>query len=101
MKIIGTIPAKFTDAGEIENTDYLDGSVVMLSRAEVVMIDRLQEACSGDVFNWRNAHGDFDDIEMSNIFRLVYEFANAKFAVNEFREAIDRLDDLLMKENEE
>jgi len=101
MKVIGKIPAKFTDAGEVENADYVDGSIVMLSHAEVITIKQLQDAYNGDTFNWRVARGEFDNIEMSDAFRLVSKFASAKFAINEFRETIDRLDEILMKEDKE
>jgi len=104
VKTIGEVTPVFADgSGHVEDTIYLGGSIVMLSRSEVKVLRMLQDACEGDTFNWSlmDNRNNPDNIEMSNTFRLVYEFSIAKFAINEFKGTVDRLDDILMKENEE
>jgi hypothetical protein len=59
----------------------------------------LQEASKGHNYHFKFPveHSKPNDIEMDNLFWLVLQFAEVKFAVNEFKSAIDKLDDILMK----
>lgn len=107
MKIIGNINhlSLFKDESEeIKDATYLNGCIVMLSESEIRLLKALQDAWDGEVFRFDYPYyssKDCEDIEMSNIFKAIRSFIDIKFSVNEFRVAIDRLDNILIKENDE
>jgi hypothetical protein len=100
MKIIGRMEPKFTgDTGHIEDPEYLSGSIVALTKKEVEVLRLLQDAWNGEVFEWFHASSP-DDKDMSDAFRAILNFVEIKFAINEFKEAINNLDNILIKGEE-
>ena len=99
MKVIGEVAAKLNEEGEAENKDYLGGSIVMLSQREMVILRQLQDAANGHKWHFVGIPASHitDDVEMDNLFWLVRQFIEAKFAINEFKGAIERLDGIMMK----
>ncbi len=99
MKTIGYIePAFTTDDGEITMLDpeYEGGTIVQLTQRETALLIKLQDAWDGGVFRWPPSDNEkLDEREMNSAFKAIQSFIEMKFAVNEFRNTIDRLDDLL------
>lgn len=96
MKVIGEVAAKFNKEGQVEDRDYLGGSIVMLNQREMSVLQQLQEAAEGYKWRFTGIPQSPDDIKMDDLFWLVRCFTETKFAINEFKGAIDRLDDILM-----
>lgn len=103
MKVIGSVATLDKDEnGEYRDTAYMGGSIVMLNEEETRYLGLLQAAWSGAAY--RNDIGIRNRLQsenMSDAFKAVHSFVDAKFAVNEFREMIDRLDNILLEKNEE
>lgn len=95
MKTIGFVDAAFTD-----DSIYANGSIVMLSRREVETLKMLSGVWDGKIFRWIPMGDDKIDTEMSDVFKAIRCFIEAKLAVNELRAAANRLDGFLMKETE-
>ena len=102
MKIIGNVDSSLfiNEIGEVEDATYLGGCIVMLSESEIRLLGALQDTWNNEIFRFDSPYPK-DDIEMSNMFKAIRSFIDIKFSVNEFRAAIDKLDDILIKENDE
>lgn len=99
MQIIGDITPKFDEEGNTTNVNYVGGCIIMLTSREASIFRDLQKAAKGEKwqFPFPDERTKPDDAEMDTLFWLVRQFAEAKFAINDFKEAINRLDDMLMK----
>jgi len=100
VKVIGKIHHQVDDQGYIaddrDSIEYLGGGIVLLSQQEMGALDMLQKACNGlesryPHFEW----GKPDNVMMDDLFMLVYRFTEAKFAINDFKFAIERLESVL------
>jgi hypothetical protein len=101
MKIIGNVQPEYNEGGEVINSSYIGGSIAMLSERETNLLALLQLAWDGDIFRFPPGRFNADERDMSDAFKAIRAFTEAKLAINEFRETINLLDDLLIKENEE
>jgi hypothetical protein len=101
MKIIGGIQPEYNESGEVVNGFYIGGAIAMLSEREARVLGLLQLAWDGDIFRFPPGRYEADDRDMNNAFKAIRAFVDAKFAINEFKDAINLLDDLLIKEDEE
>lgn len=102
MRIIGRIELKFNhEAQTVENGLYADGYIVELTSYEISVLKYLQDACEGlswkatDMYNDYAARHKPEDIDMSEAFGLIRVFAETKFAVNDFRKMVDKLEDTI------
>lgn len=99
MKVIGDVTPKFDEEGNTVNVNYVGGCIIMLTSREASIFRDLQKAAKSE--KWRFPFPDErtkpDDIKMDTLFWLVRQFTEAKFAINEFKGTIERLDDILMK----
>ncbi len=98
MRVIGTVePEKSHQLAEIsQDGEYLGGSVVLLSPYEMKAIKMLQDACKGlkddyHLMEW----GKPENAMIDDLFMLVYRFAETKFAINDFKDKIERLENVL------
>jgi hypothetical protein len=98
MKSIGYI-----ESGGNTEQKYIGGSIVMLTQREMALLLMLQDAWDGAVFRWPPAKNEklSDDNEMSDIFKAIHCFIEAKLAINEFKKTIDDLNDLIMENKNE
>ncbi len=92
MIVIGTIePNEYQTNGE-----YLGGGMVLLSPYEMRAIKMLQNACEGLRDDYHHIEwGKPKDAMVDDLFMLVYRFAEAKFAVNDFKNKIEGLENVL------
>ncbi len=101
MKVIGRVEPTQNELLEIEKENsYRGGNIVILSRHEMGALKMLQEACDGlgsDLF--RTGKGKVNNTMMDNLFMLVYRFAEAKFAINDFKLALEGLESILEDKN--
>lgn len=103
MKVIGRIEPSFikdTDGFDIVgNAEYVDGYVVQLTRVEAHIVRMLQESLDGYTYsNFASSGGGLGkpkDGGLSHAFALVWEFANTRFAVNEFKDMVSRLEETM------
>ncbi len=101
MKVIGTVdPTENQLAGSFEKEDqggkYLGGGIVLLSTYEMKAVKMLQEACEGLRSDYLSMKwGKPKDAEIDDLFMLVYRFAEAKFAINDFKGRIKELENAL------
>ena len=98
MKVIGKVDyiRKDEETGVSYGDEYLEGGIVLLSRHEMGALDMLQKACNGlenqyPHFEW----GKPDNVMIDDLFMLVYRFAEARFAINDFKDTIERLESIL------
>ena len=94
MKVLGRIEPSFNDEGIYDDPDYLGGVIVSLTEKEMRILSLLQESCEGYTFRYKNV-GLPEDKFMSDVFMAIQAFTEAKFQINEFREMIDRIDDMI------
>jgi hypothetical protein len=95
MKIIGSVIPEIIEPGELANAEYAGGVIVMLTEREAAILASLQIVWDGDIFKFPNRPRDIEEREMSNAFCAVRSFVEAKFAINEFRNSINNLDDMI------
>jgi hypothetical protein len=93
MKTIGSVQPEYNERGEITNHFYIGGSIVILSEREARHLALLQVAWDDDVFRFPPG--------THKAFRAIRVFTEAKFAINEFRDTLALLNNLLIKEGEE
>jgi hypothetical protein len=101
MKTIGSVQPEYNERGEITNHFYIGGSIVILSEREARHLALLQVAWDDDVFRFPPGTFDVDERDMHKAFRAIRVFTEAKFAINEFRDTLALLNNLLIKEGEE
>ena len=106
MKVIGGITPDFQDNdGRVSNGDYLGGSIVMLSKAEMMVLEMLQSSLKGDQDDWLNRSQFRSSVDtnvvMDDAFSLVLIYARSKFAVNEFKSSVEWMEGLLKGNYEE
>jgi hypothetical protein len=95
MKKIGNVTPEIIEPGKSLDMEYVNGIIVMLTEREAVILASLQMAWDGDTFIWQNRPGIIEEKEMSGAFYAVRSFVEAKFAINEFRNSINNLDDMI------
>lgn len=97
MKIIATIDPIYNN-DECINAEYVGGKVIHLTRQELKTLTTLQQAIDGQSYNWQSFLGEQspDGRDMSDLFACVYAFVLAKFQVNELKELINKLDNVIM-----
>lgn len=95
MKVIGTVLAIFVN-GELTNADYAGGAIVEMSKTEMSILSRLEDAIEGNAWNYSRLDRDVGNIEMSDFFAAVRDFVIAKYAINELQEKINGLNDIVM-----
>jgi hypothetical protein len=100
MKVIGYIKPEYNDEGEVVNGDYVNGGLVALSESELSVLGLLQSAWDGETFRAYINMRDTDNRMLSDAFKAVRCFVEAKFALNEFKNSINNLDDVLMGKSE-
>lgn len=104
MKIIGRVKEQYNEDGSIEDVQYLGGSIVMLTKAEVTVLDALQDVIEGGTrgfsFRYTSFPGDLDETEMSATFGAIRTFVETKLYVNELRDMVNRFDNMLMEAKE-
>jgi len=99
MRVIGRIEPKFDKDNNCENAPYIDGAIVELTSKEAATIKALQEACAGN--NWpieKLMHfyrSKPDDIDMDDLFGLVWTYTQSRFAVNDFKTVVNQLEETL------
>ncbi len=100
MKVIGKIHHQVDDQGYVtddrDSIKYLGGNIVILSKHEMGALKILQDACNGlrsDLF--RVGSERLDNAMMDDLFMLVCKFAEAKFAINDFKGKIKELESIL------
>ncbi len=104
MKVIGNFVPDQKDIDPKDEQRYLEsdrykykgGGIVLLSQHEMGALDMLQKACNGlenqyPHFEW----GKPDNVMIDDLFMLVYRFAEARFAINDFKDTIERLESIL------
>lgn len=101
MKIIGTVSTLDKDEnGEYLDTAYMGGAIIMLNETETRLLKLLQDAWNGETFR-HNARGyNPQSKDMSNAFKAINSFVEAKFVVNEFRVMVDNLDSMLLEKGQ-
>lgn len=95
--MIGDVKLEVTESGELANAAYAGGVIVMLTKQEAAILASLQMAWDGHIFRFPDHPRDIEKREMSDAFWAVRSFVQAKFAINEFRDSINYLDDILIK----
>lgn len=103
MKVIGRIEPEFikdTDGYDIVgNSEYIEGYVVQLTKAEAHTLRMLQEAVAG--YSWNTVAGSGGALGrpksggLEKAFMLVCEFANTRFFINQFKEMVHHLEGLM------
>ncbi len=104
MKVMGTADHVTTDelTGISQGDEYLGGGIVILSRYEMEAIKMLQDACEGFKSDYlRLELGKPKDAIIDDLFMLVYRFAEAKFAINDFKDKIEGLENVLEGKKDE
>lgn len=100
MRVIGTIKAQF-DGDHITNAPYANGLIVEMTTYEANLLKALQEACEGREWSIERMlkdkpyYIDIEDVDMVEAFGLVRLFMETRFAVNSFKEMVDRLEETL------
>lgn len=108
MKILGQITPEYEDSEEFgticKNASYVSGHIIAFTPKETTILRMLQSAIDGDVCRHL---ADYDSIlkppdegGIDTALWLVYQFVKARFAVNEFAQAVDELENTLMKIDE-
>lgn len=108
MKVIGQITPEYEDNEEygtvVRNSSYVSGHIIAFTPKESAILRMLQQAIEGDISRWLT---DYDamlkppkDGGVDEALWLVYQFVKARFAVNEFAQIVDELENTLMKIDE-
>lgn len=104
MKIIGTVEPVYTDeAGHVEDATYLGGAIVQLTIQEIKLLKMLDDAWKGHISTWLPDRRPItmDEVDMSNRFKAIRVFVETRYALNEFKAAISKLDGILIEAEQE
>jgi hypothetical protein len=99
MKVVGEIRAEFIDEeGHVNNPDYVGGLIVQLTQQEAATLKQLQDVWDGLGWDIKRLMGNHipSDIKMDNMFCAVRLFVEAKLAVNELKDEVDKLNNILV-----
>lgn len=103
MKVIGRIEPEYEHDEKygriVTNAGYVNGSIIAFTAAETNVLGRLQDAIEGNIYDWFK-DGDLRPPKEGGIDKalwLVYQFVQARFAVNDFARTVERLDETLMR----
>ena len=96
MQIIGDIIPKFDDDGEVTNPGYAGGVLVQLSRSEARILAELKLALDGHEWDYsRLINAKLSDYEISEVLLIIRVFIEAKFAINQMKNTVDELENIL------
>jgi hypothetical protein len=97
MKVLGSVNPEYDENGEVVNTDYMGGTIAMLTEREMTQLNLLQQAWDDKIFKFPPSRYEADERSMDDAFKAIRCFVETKFALNEFRACINDLDSLLVK----
>lgn len=99
MRTIGRVELKFDNEGIAQNADYANGLIVELTSKEAYMLKLLQDACKGKQCKVDKMLDDYrtrpEDINMDDLFGLVWTYTKARFAINDFKNVVSQLDETI------